>query len=51
MKDNGVGTDKVKYGFGLASMKERLNALNGELHVSSIKNQGTKVSCQIPFRR
>lgn len=51
MEDNGVGTDKVKYGFGLASMKERLNALNGELHVISIKNQGTKVSCQIPFRR
>ena len=24
IKDNGVGTDKVKYGFGLTSMKERL---------------------------
>lgn len=51
LKDDGIGTDKVKYGFGLKSMKERLNVLNGELQVSSIKNQGTTVMCQIPFRR
>ena len=51
IKDNGVGTDQVEYGFGLTSMKERLNTLHGELQVSSIKNQGTRVTCQIPFRR
>ena len=51
IKDNGVGSEHVKYGFGLTSMKERLEALNGELQISSIKNQGTKIICQIPFRR
>ena len=51
IKDNGVGTDKVKYGFGLTSMKDRLEVLHGELQVSSVKNQGTTVTCQIPFRR
>ena len=51
IKDNGVGTDTVEYGFGLTSMKERLKALNGEFQVISSKDQGTTVKCQIPFRR
>ena len=27
--DNGKGSEKVEYGFGLTSMQERLKALNG----------------------
>ena len=27
IEDNGVGTEKVEYGFGLTSMQERLAAL------------------------
>ncbi|PLR99247.1 sensor histidine kinase [Bacillus sp. T33-2] len=51
INDNGVGTDSVRYGFGLKSMKQRVEALNGELIVTSALNSGTTVDCQIPFRR
>lgn len=49
--DNGIGSDKLQYGFGLNSMKERLKTFNGELHIRSSKSEGTIVKCQIPFRR
>ena len=51
IEDNGVGTDHIQYGFGLNSMKERLRSLNGKLQLDSSKTLGTKVMCQIPFRR
>ena len=49
--DNGEGSEKVEYGFGLTSMQERLKALNGDFKVISSKNLGTTVKCHIPYRR
>lgn len=51
IKDNGLGTEKVELGFGLRSMKERLMAFNGDFQVVSSQNEGTLVSCRVPFRR
>ena len=51
IEDDGVGTDHLQYGFGLNSMRERLGSLNGKLQLDSTKGLGTKVICQIPFRR
>ncbi|MFC5987618.1 sensor histidine kinase [Marinicrinis lubricantis] len=49
IEDNGQGTDQLVFGFGLKAMKERLEALNGTLHVSSKGQQGTIVSCIFPI--
>ena len=31
IEDDGIGTDRLQYGFGLNSMRERLGSLNGKL--------------------
>jgi len=49
--DNGKGSEKVEYGFGLTSMQERLTALNGAFKMISSKSLGTTVTCHIPYRR
>ena len=49
--DNGKGSEKVEYGFGLTSMQERLTALNGAFKMISAKSLGTTVTCHIPYRR
>lgn len=45
VEDNGIGYDaeRVIKGIGLDSMRERLAAVNGELEISSLKSQGTRV--------
>lgn len=56
--DDGIGFDisssKEKYnsissGYGLISIKERVELLNGNLHISSSANLGTKLSIFIPL--
>ena len=51
IEDNGKGSEKLEYGFGLTSMQERLKALNGDFKVISAKSFGTTVKCHIPYRR
>lgn len=48
--DDGQGfvPDQVRHGFGLTSMGERVEALGGELHVSSQPGQGTTVEAVVP---
>jgi signal transduction histidine kinase len=47
ISDNGAGFDPAqnhaRHGLGLASMKERVQLLGGELHVESAPGQGTTV--------
>lgn len=45
IEDNGIGYDaeRITRGIGLDSMRERLAEVNGELNISSIKSQGTRV--------
>jgi signal transduction histidine kinase len=49
VEDDGIGADKLETGFGLTAMKERLQALQGTLSVSSEAGQGTVVVCRIPM--
>ena len=51
IEDNGKGSEKLEYGFGLTSMQERLKAINGDFKVISAKSFGTTVKCHIPYRR
>lgn len=45
IQDNGIGYDaeRIIRGIGLDSMRERLTGVNGELEISSLKSQGTRV--------
>jgi signal transduction histidine kinase len=54
-KDNGKGFDAkgaglatANRGFGLFSIRERLKAYNGSLHIESQKGKGTTVSIRLP---
>lgn len=48
--DDGRGfvPDQVRHGFGLTSMRERVEALRGELHVRSEVGEGTTVEAVVP---
>ncbi|MFT9487220.1 MAG: sensor histidine kinase [Tepidibacillus sp.] len=54
VKDNGIGFDeeeqeKQKEGhFGLMGMKERVDLLEGDLEIQSIKNKGTTIKIRVP---
>lgn len=50
IQDNGAGSTKLQYGFGLTAMQDRLSALQGNLYVHSHEEQGTLVTCAIPNR-
>lgn len=47
--DNGSGfnTKKVKEGIGLKNMKSRTETINGELHIESEKNKGTRITLKV----
>lgn len=55
--DDGVGFDLEtlkeewidREGFGLLSMKERIELLDGEFDVTSVPGQGTKIVARLPF--
>ena len=53
--DSGRGFDEaaaaVQSGLGLASMRERLRLINGELTVSSRPGQGTTITARVPIPR
>lgn len=48
IEDNGRGQEQLQPGFGLSGMKERLEALRGELQVRSHALDGTVVVCTLP---
>lgn len=48
IKDNGMGCENIKKGFGLHHMEERLNMLKGNLHYSG--TDGFIVEARIPIR-
>ncbi|MFD2444933.1 sensor histidine kinase [Bacillus sp. CGMCC 1.16607] len=50
IKDNGIGMDEQSWGFGLMSMKERIERLQGEMTIHSEKGIGTELVCYIPRR-
>ena len=48
IKDNGIGTDEIQYGFGLSSMSDRMLTVGGTFRVDSSQNMGTTVTCTVP---
>lgn len=57
IRDDGKGFDKgnaksrdLDGGYGLLSMKERVELLNGKLEVTSIPGKGTKIYASIPLQ-
>jgi signal transduction histidine kinase len=53
VRDDGVGFDPsgATEGFGLLGMRERVELLDGTLHVDSEPGHGTTVSAELPVRR
>ncbi|MNI17648.1 Nitrate/nitrite sensor protein NarX [compost metagenome] len=51
VKDNGSGSDSVKYGFGLKSMEERIEAIGGQLRVQSERTKGFELQVRMPVAR
>jgi two-component system sensor histidine kinase UhpB len=51
IKDNGQGCDgeKLKSGFGLLGMRERINSLGGQLAVQTEPKQGMSIIASIPL--
>jgi two-component system sensor histidine kinase UhpB len=50
--DDGLGcaADKIKAGFGLLGMRERINSLDGELTIQSWPQQGMNIIASIPLK-
>lgn len=53
VEDNGRGLTAPpnKYGFGIPSMKERVNLLRGKFSIREVKGGGTRVRVVIPLNR
>ncbi|SOC08439.1 signal transduction histidine kinase [Ureibacillus xyleni] len=49
--NNGKSMDPQSLGFGLSSMKNRLEELNGKLLIESKEMEGVTVICTLPIRR
>ncbi len=53
--DSGIGFDIDKLGalqgWGLEGMQERANLVNGEVHIRSTPNQGTRVVLRVPISK
>lgn len=47
--DNGVGFSKIEFGLGLTAMNERVKALCGDVHLTSMEGNGTSVLVTIPI--
>jgi len=49
IKDNGIGSKKIKPGFGLNSMNDRLTSIGGSFQILSKLKSGTEITCMIPL--
>lgn len=48
LKDQGIGAENVRLGFGLTSMKDRISELNGTFNVISKKDEGFTIIIKLP---
>lgn len=51
IEDNGIGFENLTMGFGITAMKDRIESLQGRLHITSLPGRGTNVSVSIPIKR
>jgi two-component system sensor histidine kinase DegS len=49
MEDIKARTEDINGGFGLFSMRERVELLSGEFEISSSPGKGTRLNITIPF--
>ncbi|MGE5606366.1 MAG: sensor histidine kinase [Bacteroidota bacterium] len=49
IKDNGIGSDGVKEGYGLSGMRERIERLGGKLEISGSSGHGFRLLATIPI--
>ena len=50
IKDNGIGVEGLKEGYGLAGMRERIGRLGGMLEISSTSGFGFRLLARIPIK-
>ncbi|MEA4822623.1 MAG: sensor histidine kinase [Clostridiaceae bacterium] len=48
LQDNGRGTDRIVFGFGLTAMQQRVREAGGEFHIDSRPGDGCTISFCIP---
>ena len=46
----GCATDRIKAGFGLLGMRERINSLGGEFTIQTQPQQGMSITASIPLQ-
>ncbi|WP_239618900.1 sensor histidine kinase [Cohnella mopanensis] len=50
IQNNGIPLDKIEYGFGLTTMKNRIEMLGGTFLISALAVTGAEVRCEIPLK-
>ncbi|MBD3917376.1 sensor histidine kinase [Paenibacillus sp. PR3] len=50
IRNNGKPLGKIEYGFGLTTMKNRIEMLGGTLSISDLAVAGAEVRCEIPLQ-
>ncbi|WP_256759510.1 sensor histidine kinase [Cohnella sp. WQ 127256] len=50
IQNNGIPLDKIEYGFGLTTMKNRIEMLGGTFSISALAVTGAEVRCEIPLK-
>lgn len=48
LRDNGMGTDDIQYGFGLTTMQNRAKKINGQITITSQPGKGCRLYIQLP---
>lgn len=48
VRDDGVGFDPARHGYGLTGMRQRVSGVGGELAVESAPGEGTAISASVP---
>lgn len=49
LQDNGIGDDKIVYGFGLSAMEQRIREVGGTLNINSSIGEGYTINISIPI--
>ncbi|MCL2410028.1 MAG: histidine kinase [Treponema sp.] len=50
ISDNGIGSRQIEKGIGITGMEERLNIVNGKLHISELSEGGFHLTVVIPIQ-
>jgi len=50
IRNNGKPLGKIEHGFGLTTMKNRIEMLGGTFSISALEVNGTEVRCEIPLK-